>query len=1173
MSEGRFSPMELAQLPLSGRVMVEASAGTGKTWTIAALYVRLLLELRLPVQSILVLTFTNAATAELRGRIYERLIEVRDALKDGTDREDDTLLMHVLRTSTDRARDVLWLNAAIESFDLAAIHTIHGFCQRALAEHAFESGLPFEIEIVADDKPLIEAVARDLWRRELGQAHPLWAEWLHARGMHPGRWAKRIASLLGHSTPRLYLPDAPLANLEERYSVVLEHARALWCASAAEAFALISESKALDGRKYSSRYLAGWWARIEAELMQPDLPAQLFDKLERFTPEGLRANVKKGSEPPQHALFDALAEWQKYHESFAARFAHWTKSAKEQVDVLLRAQKAQSGQQSYDDLLRNLEAALKAESGTVLAGMLRQRYAAALIDEFQDTDPRQYEIFEAIYVGSERPLYFVGDPKQAIYGFRGADVQAYLRAGRAAKTGFTLDINRRSTPRLVQALNALFECNPDAFLSEEIRYARARPELPSRHAEGAEAPLQCWFMAREEGNKEIDKAAAAERAIAATTDAIAQLLAQGTGGGDIAVLTSTHRRGQEMRAELAARGIASVTYGQDNVYQSAEAEELACVLAAVAEPAREDLLRAALATNLLGRDAAALEILQQDSTAWEKLLERYAAYQELARRHGFMRMWRGLCADEKVATRLLSLPQGERRLTNLQHLTDLLDAAAGEEALDLEALLRHLWHECANNSNKAENQQLRLESDCNLVRILTVHAAKGLQFPFVFCPFLWDAGRRKDPDQILRFHDEEGEQSFDLDSSEREAHEELAKREAFEESLRVAYVALTRAQQRCIFVWGAIRGAEKSPLAWLLHGVGLDSPVLLKDFFKRQDDAALRADMEKLEARTEGALALTDWPARADSPGSAVAPEALKARSFDAALPQVWRLSSFSGLIAAQEREASDYDALNVTGAPLVDAPVAEDNLFAMPGGVRTGTLIHQLFENIDFRSAQGTHIAKLVRRKSNEFDFDARWAPILEKMIADVTATPLNDAGDLRLDRIAPEQRIVEMEFLFPVGAAAPGALREALAPLRTQGSRLPEAIGTTVIAPIQGFIRGFIDLVFEADGRYYLTDYKSNHLGMRYEDYAPAALAEAMHASWYDLQYLLYSLALHRHLRLHLTDYDYERHFGGIYYLFVRGMSPESGNSRGVYFTRPPRAMIEALDAALFPTQRWAA
>ncbi len=1188
-----LQPLVLGRVPLSGRVLIEASAGTGKTWTIAALYVRLLLEARLPVERILVLTFTNAATAELRTRIRKRLVELRDALRGEAPIEagDDALLAHVLRISTDRVRDVSWLDAAIESFDLAPIHTIHGFCQRALAEHAFDSGAAFDAELVGDDAQLAEAAVRDCWRQDMCDAHPLWAAWLQERGIDPAALMARTAALRARPEAHRYLPAAPSATLETDYVAAYARARALWQSHADEAFAVLDGWAPLDRKTYSRRRLPEWWAQIDACLRHPDPRLELAECLRRFTPAVLTERCA-GNEAPAHALFDALGAlfdaWQALTNGFVARFAHWSVDVARRVAVQLGAHKRARRLQSYDDLLRDLADALAAEGGAALARLLRERYAAALIDEFQDTDPLQYGIFEAIYAGSDRPRYFVGDPKQAIYAFRGADVQAYLRARCEAQAAFTLSVNRRSVPPLVDAVNALFR-HGDPFLAREIEFrpVDACPPQAALMIDGeAQEKLQCWFLAREADNKPIAKGVAGERAVEAVAGDVARLLRLAQTGGatlqgkqtrpligrDIAVLVDTHEQARRVKAALAARGIASVTYGQDSVYHSEEAAGMARVLAAVAEPTREALLRAALATEMLGRDAAALDALAEDGVEWEALLDRFVGYQRLAREHGFIRMWRSLLMDEGVAARVLALPNGERRMTNLQHLADLLHQTVGETGADLESLARLLAQARTRPIGEAEAQQLRLESDEHLVQVLTLHAAKGLEFAVVYCPFLWDGRLRSTQEDWLRFHDERGRLAFDLGSDRIEAHRLRAQHDELGENLRLVYVALTRAKHRCVVVWGAINEAETSALAWLLHGDGAasgDRIAALRERFRALSDGGLRAALLERGERCDGAIALCDLPEEAGLSVQAESPAAapgFAARRFEGRIPAPWRVSSFSGLIAAQEREAPDYDALPHAVAPRSAEPAPPDTLFALPRGARIGTLIHQLFESIDFAWPQGAP----VRAKLAEFDVDARWAPVLGRMLADVVATPLDDAGALRLDRVDTARRLVELEFVFPVGEAQLHALRDALAPLRAAGSRLPESIGRLVLPPARGFIRGFVDLVFEFEGRYYIADYKSNWLGNRYEDYAPARLAAAMSESFYDLQYLLYTVALHRHLRLRLPGYDYERHFGGVYYLFVRGMQPALGCRSGVYAARPPGEMIEGLDRLFTRTER---
>ena len=1183
----KLNPLELAKVPLKGRVLIEASAGTGKTWTIAALYVRLLLESRLKVQDLLVLTFTNAATAELRARIRKRLVEVREALEksENVEGSDDPLLQHLLNRSADPNADRLWINAAIESFDLASIYTIHAFCQRALAEHAFESGRPFESELLNDDRSLLEMMVRDCWRVDMQAAHPLWAEWLDARNITPAYFVEKIPVINRIENSGIYTPPVPSASVESQYIRALDGVREQWMV-ADEAFSLIENAESLNRSKYSKRHLPGWRADLAAHIYGSTVPAAMPKCLERFTPLGLAANVKQG-QAPSHPLFEALAYWQATYDAFHARLAHWTVDLARRVDARLREYKQERRLQSYDDLLRELDGALSAEGGVELAEGLRRRYAAALIDEFQDTDPRQYGIFEKIYAETDSLRCFVGDPKQAIYSFRGADVHAYLHARRQAEFGFTLDINRRSVPPLVEALNRLFAMNPRPFIEKGIEFlpvaSIAADEFLHIESDIATAPLQCWFMAREEGEKQIAKGRAHALCTDATADEIANLLtssAQGRAfmrspegdrplaGRDIAVLVRKHSQALRVREALAARGVASVTYGQDSVYKSAEAEELARVLRGIAEVSREDLLLAALGTELLGRDAPALAALKEDDPAWTGIVERYADYHNLAREQGFIRMWRKLLIDENVPARLLSFADGARRLTNIQHLADLLHQAACQDGLDLEQMVRLLESEAAVEINKVEAHQLRLESDENLVQILTIHMAKGLEFPLVYCPFLWDD--KVQAGELTSFHVNDVP-AVDLGSADLEMHSRIAREEELAERLRLAYVALTRAKHRCVFTWGAAKEADDSAPAWLLHGKDCESREALIEAFKAHDDAHLSAVLARLEQESKGAFSVCPCPRGSVTQvtkNEIATSSALHAKVFQGAAPQPWRVSSFTGLLVPQEHEAPDYDALTIAvEGDLAQTPGTP--LMAFPGGVRTGTMIHQLFEGIDFRTPAESKVPALVRTKLEEFGFEPNWASTLERMLSDVVRTPLNDSG-LRLDKVSPAQRLIEMEFVFPVEEADLSGLRAALAPLREIGSRLPEAIGTTILAPQRGFIKGFIDLVFEYDGRYYLADYKSNRLGASVEGYAPARLALAMSESWYDLQYLLYTLALHRYLRQRIRDYDYERHFGGVYYLFVRGMSPEQGSSSGVYYTRPSRSLIEALDRVFSAKER---
>jgi exodeoxyribonuclease V beta subunit len=1144
--------IDIAAAPLAGTTLVEASAGTGKTWTIAALYVRLLLERRLTVEQILVLTFGVAATAELKSRLRARLAQVRELLERGDlaamAASGDALVAHVGRTTADAHQAALLLALAVESFDQAPVFTLHGFCQRVLAEHAFESGAPFVAEVTPDESALIDEVAQDFWRRETAAASPAWVAWLVTRcKLSPVRLAADVRAFMLRPYAAVIGPEAASLEPFETFRAAHAEARAIWQTERAALLELLAPV-------FQARYVESRFRAMDACLASAIGLPPLGTPIVQFTPEKLKHKVS-------HPFLDCIARLCAAAEpakaaaehAFAAlrvRLAHWARTE-------LTERKRARALVGYGDLVANVATALDGPQGAALATTLRQRYPAALLDEFQDTDPPQSAIFERLYAGTDLPVYCVGDPKQAIYGFRGADVNAYLAARERADAQRTLGVNQRSVPAQVHAVNAIFS-REHAFLDPSILFARSDPgqrELPTLVLrEPLPAPFTLWFLGAEEG-KPLTKTVANERVAIATAAAIAALLSPGAarlddtplGGQHIAVLVPSHRQGGLVRAALARHGIASVTYGQDNVYQTAEAEAVERVLVAVAEPGREGLVRAALATSLLGRDAAALAACDADASAWDAEQSRFVRYRERAVQHGFIRMWRELIEAEGVPARLLALPDGERRLTNLQHLSDLLQQAAVSEGLDVDALARLLARAREGRFGNPDAQLLRLESDAKLVRVLTVHAAKGLEFPIVFCPFLWDGARYAGRDGIAACH-AGGAAVIDLGSPQFAAHVAATEREEQAEDLRLAYVALTRAQHCCVIAWGNVADAGAAPLAWLLHG------VTDKKAIEQRGDAQVRADLDGVVASSNGAIGVIDFPAAVMAPAAPAGAQAvgpLAARRFDTVIRAPWRVSSFSGLVARRALETPDYDALpaDALAAPMRAARAPGNrSLTAFPGGMRVGTLIHTLFERVDFAQPDSALAHALVGETLAAFDVEATWAPALRAMLTDVLTTPLDAGGTLRLKDVAPRDRMAELEFLFPVAAGAP-----------------PLAGGA---APPRGFLKGFIDLVFTHAGRWYVLDWKSNWLGDTPEDYAAPRLAAAMRESLYDLQYRLYTVALHRHLAARLPGYDYERHFGGVYYLFVRGMNPSRGAATGVFFDRPARADVDALSAALSRT-----
>ena len=636
-------------------------------------------------------------------------------------------------------------------------------------------------------------------------------------------------------------------------------------------------------------------------------------------------------------------------------------------------------------------------------------------------------------------------------------------------------------------------------------------------------------------------------------------------GSDIAVLVRSHRQGRLMGDALARLGVPSVQQAEDSVFASPEAEQLRRVLLAVAEPGRDDIVRAALGTELLGMPGEELVRLLTADAEWATRVETFHGYHRLWREHGFARMFRALAAAEEIAPRLLALADGERRLTNLLHLGELLADEAARQPRGLEALSEWMATRAADPHPESEEQQLRLESDEHVVKIVTIHKSKGLQYPIVFCPFLWDGRLFAEREHDVACHDQthDDRATLEMEADGQSPLRVQACREELAESLRLLYVALTRAEQRCTVVWGPGNDSPTSPLFWLLHGTEAGDQIgALRARMKALDDAALRRRLDDLAERSDGGIRVDMLPAGRGQRlrSRATDAESLVARTLERPVPAGWGLASFSALASARTAEGPDHDA-DVAVAPTDEAP-AERNGFTFPSGARAGSCLHAILERLDFADAAPDRRRQVIARELHRFGFSSDWLPAVEAMIGRVLGTALDDAGRLRLADVPRERRLDELEFTYPLARFDVAGLGALLREHAFTDGPLGDVLGSLGFAPVNGFMRGFIDLVFEADGRYWLADYKSNWLGPTLDDYAAERLPAVIARETYWLQYLIYTVVLHRLLRLRLPDYDYDRHVGGVLYLFLRGMDPARGAACGVFRDRLARALVEGLD-----------
>ncbi len=1188
--------------------LIEASAGTGKTYTLAELYLRLILEKGLTVDQILVVTYTKAATQELRDRLRQKLVDARDALLDLLDPTDIEPIKRLI-SAEEKATASRHLNLAIQSFDEAAIFTIHGFCQRVLGDFAFESGLPFELELVGDDVALLQAATDDFWRREVVTAGKDTVAYLVAKNETPESLLKSVRNLIG----KPYLIYLPVVVLDVEQSaaeaqVQFERVQTLWPQEREAVIETLNDTALLSQASYKPAKVKEVLQALESLLAKTRLPSIIFKDFAHFTQTKIGGAVKKGHELPECRFWSAcdrlLELCTQRQTSMELQRQQLRVKLLTYLQETLPQRKQQQQTQSYDDLLLNLEQALNGKQGDWLVEQLRNQYPAALIDEFQDTDPIQYASFNQIYAESGLATFLVGDPKQAIYSFRGADIFTYLRAKESAQHIHTLTTNWRSHPKLVAAINTLFTRQNEPFYYQNIPFqpvgaAREGGEALLIDGKG-QAPFQILWAkgklkesGKNKGKELLSKGEMTLIAVNETVNEITHLLNRSVEGnvqlydqkseklallmgGDIAVLVRNSKQGAAIQKALQARGINSVQQGKDNIFESDEAQQLERILLAIAQPSNASRVKAALVTSLWGVSAVALYELEQDDQQWQAILDVFYELHQLWQQYGFMRMFRQWMMRISVQQHSLTFPNGERILTNLNHLIELIQTHASEQKTGMEETLHWLSAHRQSVDPNDETGQLRLESDAQLVKIITIHKSKGLEYPLVFCPFLWDANLRAKKNEVINFYRAEDKQGY-VAFSEPDLSEAavIATQEEQAEDRRLLYVALTRAKERCVIVWGPAyyqQGAHVTDAALfdLLH-------PNLTDL----DGAQMQADLEMLVAENAETMSIAtiNNDKVIDYQSDTESESVLAARTFNGTIQPPWLIGSFSGLTRASSNyhdvELPDYDAHQTAERMSVSTQASTElNRFSFPRGAQAGVCLHALFEYWDFTSQDTEAMQILVGRTLLQYGFDdEKWSDVACQWLSEVLATPLDDSR-LRLADLTPAKRLDELEFYFPVADLTVKNLQQALLPMLDQDAPLATVINRLSFSTLSGFMKGFIDLVFEHKGRFYVVDYKSNHLGDSAADYQADAMDNAMISHDYPLQYAIYSLALHRYLKLRMPDYDPEQHFGGVYYLFIRGMHPawcqgqaqgQVGSRAGVFFDKPSLTLLDALDSCM--------
>lgn len=1206
----------LEHAPLKGMNLIEASAGTGKTFNIVHLFLRLLMESRfekppLKLDQILVVTYTVAATQELKERVRNELQQFYFDFLHKNEASKNPLISEYLKQFKSEelyAQCIFRLQEALRNLEELQIFTIHGFCQRMLQEHSIASGFSMDAELLANHL-LLSEVVDDFWRRKFYQAPMRLIKMLSDKNATKGKKLNRkdmfkfCQRYLEYPNLKIMSPSKfrPSAQDKEEYTASLKELGVLWQNSREEIEEMLF-SNALNKVRYKPQSVSQWIVLLEEVFQEPDYLLPVPICFEKFTSSHLEAAIKRGESFPSHPFFQmADVFWQRYRYHLANWNWWYTECMKELLTFCkskLQQRKIERNVVFFQDLLQQLENALVSSSGSQIKRNIQSRYLAALIDEFQDTDPLQWKIFKTLFDTETHTLFLIGDPKQAIYRFRGADLRTYLQASHDVQNSvsggscYTLRQNYRSESALVDALNHLFTRSDsplkDApFLEKEIVFepmsARKTGELLLLpESTFSSKPFQIWVASNSACKVERNEKAKTDYiqlcVVSAVAEEIYQLLTQKTmlksettqketplSPSHICVLVRKNAQGVQVQEALRLRNIPSTIKSTGNVFRSEEARDLQYVLQAILEPGHSNYLRMALITPYFGQSGEDLVQLQTNEKRLEEETLLLQEYHDIWKNHGIVRLSRHLMAKSKVHIQLLRLPQGKRRLTNFSHLIELLHEVSTQQKLTMEQTLSWLSKQRYENENSdSESYHLRPESDENAVQISTIHGAKGLEYPIVFCPFFWENFQKNNSETL--YYNQNSEQCLHLDNTN--LHTEQAEHELLAEDLRVMYVALTRAVYRCYLVSRAPEELDPKSLLTFLLG---------KPFEKLATHRGIDVNLLKIPD-----ISVLYQPQK-----NVNETPTLHFQEFQAVIAQNWKMASFSYLI--KNKTAFEYnpwfEALGEQWEEEKKQPeteiqaLTEENIYGMftfPRGERAGNCIHEIFAELDFTLPLSDHSTKgasfLVPEKFSAFYGHSpdplNYESTLLLMLKNVLSTPLitPEGNYFTLDQIPWNQRLNELEFTFPLETISPEKMRQLFQRIFSTIKHpwTPNSLSqleTLDFRACQGMMRGFIDLIFCYQDRYYLVDWKSNYLGNQFEAYQTQSLTAIMEESYYFLQSYIYLIALHQYLQYRLPNYSYYQHFGGAYYLFIRGMSPEWGHSYGIFRDFPSEEVLMLL------------
>jgi len=1204
----------IQECPLKGSNLIEASAGTGKTYSIASLFLKALLQKRVKsVKNILVLTFTKAATAEIKLRIYENLLTAKRMLEETNENvrehlfEKEPVIGDILKPYLNEPSEALKIiSNAVKNFDENGIYTIHGFCNLILSEYAFSSGVLFDKNMVTDQSLLVFETIVDYWRKFAFFA--------------PECVMNKLEKLEFSELISLYKikesnPHIRISQSEESMTSVSKRIVNIYN-SAAEIHSELSERlkytdktsflELIPFEKLKGNIYKKSSTEVRAEkflnFISADQPLYAKNTLDEsiityFTAGKISSSLKKNSEMDEMpGIFTMIEDFYEKYQQYQQTADEWIVAFKgNMIDFVhkrLNAYKSSRGILYFNDQLSILHDALS-ETSDYFKERIAEEYQLVFVDEFQDTDPLQYEIIKKLFI-DKSAVFFIGDPKQSIYSFRGADIYSYIKAKENVDSGYTMKTNFRSESALVYGVNRIFNSRlrrDNPFAIENIGYSDVDSENKGETkliVEGEEyKPLKIWAFDTFDGGF-INEDEYNEAAALTTAREVARLLKLSAENkayikqkdkneqlkpADFAILCRKTKEAFIVKKYLDQLGVANIISSSKSIFESDEAYEVHLLLNCISEPGNLNLIKNFLITDLMGFTPYQVKNMEESEGLGGYSIK-LRGYKELLTSRGIMHCVNEFFKDEEIISGLIHSPYGKRKIANINQLAEILHKKESENALQLHELINWLSSQRSGNLLKEEEYELRMETDEEALNIMTIHKSKGLQFPVVFAPFLL-AGSLMNNFKPFIYHDDDMDMHLQLESDE-----EIQRKYALEslsENLRLAYVALTRAKYRCYTALAKTRNAATSAFAYLFSGGDIFSKEW-KDTFTgiKSMENFVRGALEYeafnfidiLPAKPETADIISDFEGSESADELSGEEKKLRFREFQREEPERWKISSFSSILRKMNPHETFTTFMDDEVFDLSETKedIAEEDysMFSLPRGANTGNALHDLLEHTDLNTVTENGLKEIVRKTLNLYHIDANFKNAVRQNINNLRKKTLGKEKDFQLKNVPYKDTLREMEFYFPSRSIDINLIRDVFIRNAGEGeteSIIADSMGEDISEQIYGFMKGYIDMIFRYNGRYYIIDWKTNYLGCAYDDYSQDSLNQAMLKSQYFLQYHIYTVALTLHLNSKMENFDYERHFGGVYYLFLRGIDAGENSRNGIFFHRPAQSVIAGL------------